>query len=58
MKSLINIHGGVMHCARERNVGHRLFLCLERIKINLKGASILADVYGSDHCPVAIDIKF
>ena len=46
--------------ARERNVGWRIdYFCVsERIKTNLKGASILADVHGSDHCPVAIDIKF
>ena len=46
--------------ARDRNVGWRIdyFLVSEAIINNLKTASILSDVHGSDHCPVEIDIEF
>ena len=45
--------------ARDRNVGWRIdyFLVSESIIKNVKTASILADVHGSDHCPVEIDIE-
>ncbi len=44
--------------ARARNVGWRLdyFFISEELGPRLKGASILADVLGSDHCPVGIQI--
>jgi exodeoxyribonuclease-3 len=44
--------------ARDRNVGWRIdyFLISENIVENVKSASILADMHGSDHCPVAIEI--
>ncbi|TLG76582.1 exodeoxyribonuclease III [Culicoidibacter larvae] len=45
--------------ARERNIGWRIdYFCLsERIADRLSGAAIHADVYGSDHCPVELDIE-
>ncbi len=44
--------------ARQRNVGWRIdyFFIDEKLKNNLKNAFILTDVYGSDHCPVGIEI--
>lgn len=44
--------------ARERNAGWRIdyFLVSERIKDKIKEAWILSDIYGSDHCPVLLDI--
>ncbi|MDH6367706.1 MULTISPECIES: exodeoxyribonuclease III [unclassified Breznakia] len=45
--------------ARANNAGWRIdyFLVSEKLKDKLVGASILSDVYGSDHCPVTLDIK-
>lgn len=44
--------------ARERNAGWRIdyFIVSERLKDHLKGASIHQEVFGSDHCPVELDI--
>jgi exodeoxyribonuclease-3 len=44
--------------ARERNVGWRIdyFLVSEALKDKVKIATIHADVMGSDHCPVSIEI--
>ncbi|MCQ2433536.1 MAG: exodeoxyribonuclease III [Clostridia bacterium] len=44
--------------ARERNTGWRIdyFLISEDLKDRLTGASIHADIFGSDHCPVEIDL--
>jgi len=45
--------------ARERDVGWRIdyfFINKEFINI-LKDAYMLKDVYGSDHCPIAIDVE-
>ena len=44
--------------ARDRNVGWRIdyFLISEILKKQLKTASILSDMHGSDHCPVEIEI--
>lgn len=45
--------------ARERNVGWRLdyfFVNKEFIK-NVKRSFIMQDIYGSDHCPVGIEIE-
>ncbi len=45
--------------ARERNVGWRIdyFLVSDRIKSKIMNAEILSDVYGSDHCPVMLEIN-
>ncbi|MBC53328.1 MAG: exodeoxyribonuclease III [Gammaproteobacteria bacterium] len=44
--------------ARARNVGWRLdyFLVSEKLAGRIKGAEILNDVYGSDHCPVVLEL--
>ena len=44
--------------ARERNVGWRIdyFLLSESLKARLKAASIYAEILGSDHCPVGIEL--
>ena len=46
--------------ARERNSGWRLdyFYVNEEIKEKVKSAQILADIYGSDHCPVTLELDF
>ena len=46
--------------ARERNVGWRIdyFYVNEEFKKKVKDAFILADVMGSDHCPIGIELKF
>jgi len=45
--------------ARERNIGWRIdyILVSPALKSSIKSAKILPDVYGSDHCPVMIDLK-
>ncbi|MFC0878519.1 exodeoxyribonuclease III [Saccharicrinis sp. FJH2] len=45
--------------ARGKNIGWRIdyFLVSESFIPEVKNASILADVMGSDHCPVAIELK-
>ncbi len=45
--------------SRERNVGWRIdyFLVSESIKNKVISARILNDVYGSDHCPVFLELK-
>ena len=42
----------------EKNAGWRIdyFLISDRLKPQLKGASIHTEIYGSDHCPVELDI--
>lgn len=47
-----------MFDARTRNVGWRIdyFLASERLKEHVKEASIYAEVFGSDHCPVGLEI--
>ena len=44
--------------ARGKNVGWRIdyFCTSESLKPKLKSASILADVMGSDHCPVTLEL--
>ena len=44
--------------ARDNNAGWRIdyFLVSEALTDRLKGAGILTDVFGSDHCPVSLDI--
>ena len=46
--------------ARANNTGWRIdyFLVSEKLNDRLKGADILMDVQGSDHCPVVLDIDF
>lgn len=45
--------------AREKNVGWRLdyFILSNRLKDNIQEAKILTEIYGSDHCPVELDIN-
>ena len=45
--------------ARAKNIGWRIdyFLLSNSLKEILKEASIYSDIYGSDHCPVGIEIK-
>lgn len=45
--------------ARSRNVGWRIdyFLISEKLKDRLKSAEIHNEIYGSDHCPVSIELK-
>lgn len=46
--------------ARERNAGWRLdyFYVNEEMKDKVMSAEILDDIYGSDHCPVTLEIDF
>ena len=46
--------------ARARNVGWRIdyFLISERAKDKIRGAYILPEITGSDHCPVGLDVTF
>ena len=46
--------------ARDRNVGWRIdyFYASENLKDNIKSASILSSVMGSDHCPIELELKF
>lgn len=45
--------------AREKNAGWRIdYFCVsESLKDRLADAKILTDVYGSDHCPVVLELK-
>jgi exodeoxyribonuclease-3 len=45
--------------ARDRNVGWRIdyFFISADLKDKVKDAFILPDVFGSDHCPVGIEIE-
>lgn len=44
--------------ARERNAGWRIdyFIISDRLKSSIKTAEILNEVFGSDHCPVLLEI--
>ena len=44
----------------ERNAGWRLdyFYVNEEIRDNVKSAEILDEIYGSDHCPVTLELDF
>lgn len=46
--------------ARDRNIGWRIdyFWVSERLKKNISQAWIETEVYGSDHCPVGLTLKF
>lgn len=48
-----------MFKAREKNAGWRIdyFLVSERIKDNVQTAAIHNEVFGSDHCPVSIEVE-
>lgn len=45
--------------ARAKNAGWRIdyFMVSESLKNKLVDASILTDIYGSDHCPVTLEIE-
>jgi len=45
--------------ARPKNIGWRIdyFLCSDSFKENISDATIYNDVFGSDHCPVGIELK-
>ena len=45
--------------AREKNAGWRIdyFMVSEALKDKLQDATILTDIYGSDHCPVTLEIN-
>ena len=44
--------------ARERNIGWRIdyFLLSDRLRQALGDAVIYADIQGSDHCPIGLEI--
>ena len=46
--------------ARAKNIGWRIdyFVTSERLLENIKNSEIHADVFGSDHCPVSLEIEF
>ena len=45
--------------AREKNVGWRIdyFIVSERLKDRIKAADIRSKIYGSDHCPVVLELE-
>lgn len=45
--------------AREKDIGWRIdyFIVSDDIKSNIKDAYIYKDIYGSDHCPVGLEIE-
>lgn len=45
--------------ARDRNIGWRIdyFFVSSKLVKQVKSCKILADVYGSDHCPVLLELK-
>ncbi|HEY8420960.1 MAG TPA: exodeoxyribonuclease III [Thermoclostridium sp.] len=47
-----------MFKAREKNIGWRIdyFLVSDRIKDKIREAGMYSDIYGSDHCPVFLEI--
>lgn len=47
-----------MRNSREKNIGWRIdyFIISDVLKSNLKNAYIYSDIFGSDHCPIGIDI--
>lgn len=48
-----------MFHAREKNAGWRIdyFIVSENLKDKIEYAKILDDIYGSDHCPVELDLS-
>ncbi len=49
-----------MRQAREKNTGWRIdyFIGSNKLKEFIRKTSIYTDIYGSDHCPISIDIDF
>ncbi|MDS9470732.1 exodeoxyribonuclease III [Sporosarcina pasteurii] len=49
-----------MNKVRERNIGWRIdyFITSKRLEPKLKDAAIHADIMGSDHCPIMLEINF
>ena len=45
--------------ARKNNAGWRIdyFLVSDEIAQNVRGAGIRNDIFGSDHCPVTLEIE-
>ena len=45
--------------AREKNAGWRIdyFLVSDRLRDAVKQATIHADIFGSDHCPVGLELE-
>ena len=45
--------------AREKNIGWRIdyFLVSNRFIDNVKDMKIDSDVFGSDHCPIELEVK-
>ena len=48
-----------MFKAREKNAGWRIdyFLVSDRVKDKITAAPIYADILGSDHCPVGLELN-
>lgn len=46
--------------ARQKNAGWRIdyFLASDSLQEHLKGAAIHTDIFGSDHCPVELELDF
>ena len=53
-----SIPGGLTVFMREKNAGWRIdyFLVSEVLKDELKDAKIHTEIFGSDHCPVELEI--
>ena len=45
--------------AREKNIGWRIdyFITSKDIENKIKEATIYPEIYGSDHCPVGLEIE-
>ena len=45
--------------SRSKNIGWRIdyFIISEKLEKRLKSATIYPDIYGSDHCPIGIEIE-
>lgn len=48
-----------MRDARQRNIGWRIdyFIVSDKLKLQIEDAKIYPDIYGSDHCPVGLEIN-
>lgn len=48
-----------MHNARKKNIGWRLdyFLVSTKLKCKIINSEIMNDIYGSDHCPISLELK-
>ena len=48
-----------LYHARDNNAGWRIdyFLVSDRIKERIQAAEILTDIFGSDHCPVLLELE-